>query len=620
MKFLVMDDTGLLGKELTIYLEQHGVSVSSYSFEEMNNTNKEEVKKILLKEKPDFIFHCGSHSCLINPDSINDENLNKIHAKIIAKEANQIGATFIYVSTSYVFGSYNSKKEYSEKDVPMPTTKYGKENYEAEKAIQTQTDKYYIVRTSLLYGKYNTNIYYRFTDIRDKYHKVPLPKNDYFQPTMTRSVVDFLLYLIDNAKEHGIYHFSAQKCSLKDFANKIFEDSVTEVSQKKELLINQPILSMKKVESMGLDIPTWQDELESMEEELQGKNIKKFMENTLIWRAYEIYNYYKSFNPKMEKRRLMFVIRKKNEIGGAASQSRNIDKIYLNQGVINNYHYYFLDYINYKTLSELTTMLPNEEQLTSEYSYETIIFRNGEPCTYDSKVMDEDLIILLSTFVSRFILTHELAHIILGHCSFISNKENQSASISFSSTMIEDGKTSLDLRTLEVEADEFAAIDCLEHLITRYHKFEEEHQKNFMFEAKTIFLLWAYSIRTNFILMESITGDRKYVETYNEKLAHLPSVVRWELFLKKIATLIEGDVFPIKYKNGDSKDAILEQIVMGAKLAEQYYEDARGDKHYWLETIEQNKSTIDRYYKEIKDNMYNIHEELNKHSLLRKKV
>lgn len=617
MKLLVMDDTGLLGHELTIYLESYGVNVSSYSFEEMNDTKAKEIKDILMKEKPDYIFHCGSHSSLINANSINEEDISKISAEIIAKEASQIGATMIYISSSYVFGDHNTTKKYSEEDVPKPTTKYGKENYEAEKAIQRHMSKYYIVRTSLLYGKYNNNIYYHFMNMGDKYDKVSVPKGDYFQPTLTSSVVKFLLYLIEKEKEieYGIYHFSAQKCSLKDFANGILKDRITETSQI-DLVINQPILSIEKVKSVGVNIPTWQDELISMEENLQGKDIKKFMESTLIWRAQEIYDFYKSFNPKMEKRRLQFVIRRKNEIGASASQCRSIDKIYLNQGVIDNYHYYFMEYVDYKTLSELTILLPNLDNLTNEYSYETIIYRDGKAYTYDSKDMDQDLVILLSTFVSRFMLTHELAHIIMGHCSYIGKKESYQATISFSNTMIKDDNTSLDLRTLEVEADEFAATDCLEHIITRYHRFEKEHQKHFMFEAKNLFLLWSYAIRTNFILMEAKTGDRKYVEKYNEKIGHLPSLIRWELFLKKISILIDEETFPIKYKNGDTKKVILEQIAAGSRLAEQYYEEARGNTHSWLETIQQNESTIKRYYKEIEKNGYEIHQEVSKYSLL----
>jgi dTDP-4-dehydrorhamnose reductase len=62
----------------------------------------------------------------------------------------QIGAGFVYYSSSYVFDGHAGP--YGEEDPPNPINVYGRCKWEAEQAIQVQLDRWLILRTIVVYG------------------------------------------------------------------------------------------------------------------------------------------------------------------------------------------------------------------------------------------------------------------------------------------------------------------------------------------------------------------------------------------------------------------------------------------------------------------------------------
>ncbi|QSX04786.1 hypothetical protein JYG23_08705 [Sedimentibacter sp. zth1] len=58
----------------------------------------------------------------------------------------------------------------------------------------------------------------------------------------------------------------------------------------------------------------------------------------------------------------------------------------------------------------------NEEDELKKISYERAFFKKGKIEIFDSKIIDDAKAKLLGIFVTRFIILHELGHILNGHC------------------------------------------------------------------------------------------------------------------------------------------------------------------------------------------------------------
>lgn len=87
--------------------------------------------------------------------------------------------------------------------------------------------------------------------------------------TWTRTLAEFMTYLVDHDCEYGVYQLSNEgSCSWYEFASEILKDKDVEVAPvtseeypQKAYRPRHSVMSLKKAEAMGFAIPTWQDAL-----------------------------------------------------------------------------------------------------------------------------------------------------------------------------------------------------------------------------------------------------------------------------------------------------------------------------------------------------------------------
>ena len=144
-----------------------------------------------------------------------------------------------FFSTDYVFDGMNSAG-YAEGDAVAPINVYGESKLAGEKLIEENMEKYYIVRTSWLFGLNGKN----FVDTMLKFGAAAIQNgtemkvvNDQIgSPTYTHDLVNAVIGQIVEPLEDekpfpfGIYHLTnSGVCSWYDFAKKIFEIKKMEV-------------------------------------------------------------------------------------------------------------------------------------------------------------------------------------------------------------------------------------------------------------------------------------------------------------------------------------------------------------------------------------------------------
>ena len=191
-----------------------------------------------------------------------------------------MGALLLYVSTDYVFsGNLELGKEWEVDDVPHPQTHYGYTKLLGENAVQKNTTKHYIIRTSWLFGCYGNNFVSTMKNkAKNKDDQVIMVVNDQFGcPTWTRTLADFMIYLVQHKPKYGIYHLSNAKVETENISWFKFAKYILRQEEVKllplatvELASNvkrpyNSTLSIKKTEAIGFSVPTWQEALNTMQ-------------------------------------------------------------------------------------------------------------------------------------------------------------------------------------------------------------------------------------------------------------------------------------------------------------------------------------------------------------------
>ncbi len=232
MKILVTGAKGMLGQDLCPILEDSGFDVIETDIDSMDITDIKSVENTIKQNNPDCIIHCAAYT---NVDKAEEEQeiafkINAKGTKNIAEISKKLNITVIYISTDYVF---DGKKEgnYIPSDKPNPINIYGKSKLDGEKEIE-KCEKYYVIRTSWLYGHHGKNFVETMLSLKDK-EEIKVVDDQRGCPTWTVELSNAINNIIENELPYGIYHICGSgNTTWYDFAKKIFELSNLKVNLK----------------------------------------------------------------------------------------------------------------------------------------------------------------------------------------------------------------------------------------------------------------------------------------------------------------------------------------------------------------------------------------------------
>ncbi|WP_155519198.1 SDR family oxidoreductase, partial [Limosilactobacillus mucosae] len=118
----------------------------------------------------------------------------------------------------YVFDGTKTGK-YEVDDPTNPKNEYGKAKLAGEKAIQAAMTDYYIIRTSWVFGEYGKNFVYTMLRLAKDHDRLTVVNDQVGRPTWTRTLAEFMTYLVDHRCEYGVYQLSNEdSCSWYEFA------------------------------------------------------------------------------------------------------------------------------------------------------------------------------------------------------------------------------------------------------------------------------------------------------------------------------------------------------------------------------------------------------------------
>ena len=213
----------MLGRDLCPTLEDTGFDVVETDINTLDITDLIQVKNVLKSEKPDIVVHCAAYTN-VNKAEEDTETAMKINAEgseNLAKICSELNITIVYISTDYVFDG-NKGEAYLPYDKTNPINAYGLTKLKGEQVIQKYCEKYYIARTSWLYGLHGKNFVETMISLADK-PELKVVDDQIGCPTWTQELADGIVTLLKEEAPYGIYHICGSgKTSWYGFAKEIF--------------------------------------------------------------------------------------------------------------------------------------------------------------------------------------------------------------------------------------------------------------------------------------------------------------------------------------------------------------------------------------------------------------
>ena len=278
MKILITGAKGQLGNKLIEILgTRHELLLTDSDTMDIMDSNATNEK--ILGEKPDFIIHAAAYTKVDQAETDRDlaYKINATGTKNVAEAAKKNGVTLIYISTDYVFDG-EASTPYKEDDPTDPVNYYGETKLAGEKFIQEICDKFYILRTSWLYGELpeghpGSNFVETMLRLAKDRDELNVVDDQTGSPTYTGDLVAVIEKLLktDSSMPYGTYHVSGEgETTWFKFAKKIFEAEKVKIkinpitTDKYPTPAKRPkysCLSKEKLRNNGIKVRPWEEGL-----------------------------------------------------------------------------------------------------------------------------------------------------------------------------------------------------------------------------------------------------------------------------------------------------------------------------------------------------------------------
>lgn len=244
-KVLITGSSGMLGVDLSCELKkdyevvgtdliQNNLSAVT-AFHKCDIVDCKSIKAVVGKARPDIIVHAAAWTdvdgCELDKDKA--YKVNSEGTRNIAMACKDLEVVLFYISTDFIFDG-KKKTPYKEIDMPNPISIYGDSKLKGEHYVGELLKKYFIIRTSWLYGKNGKN----FVDTimaKSKKEKMLRVVNDQVgAPTHTKDLAKAIHVMLDKifksqgrrvtGSQVGTYHVSnSGSVSWYDYAKEILK-------------------------------------------------------------------------------------------------------------------------------------------------------------------------------------------------------------------------------------------------------------------------------------------------------------------------------------------------------------------------------------------------------------
>ena len=221
MKVALTGAGGMLGHAVRKVFSD--LDLIPFSRAELDITSLDDAVTKIRDARPDFLIHAAAFT---NVDACETEPetaylVNGIGTRNIAIACEEIHCPVIHISSDYVFDGTKTSP-YDEWDIPRPVSRYGISKLMAEQFVSSLTNRFYIVRTSWLYGSNGKNFVDTIIRLLAEQDTLRVVNDQFGSPTLTDDLARLLRELMGHG--YGIYHATnSGVCTWYEFAVEIAE-------------------------------------------------------------------------------------------------------------------------------------------------------------------------------------------------------------------------------------------------------------------------------------------------------------------------------------------------------------------------------------------------------------
>ena len=224
MKILILGYEGMLGNEL-VKVFTKGNELVLWDRGEIDISDRADVIEKIGELKPDVVINAAAYTAVDKAESEEDlvYKVNGCAVGFLSTICKEINALLIHFSTDYVFDGENHLG-YKEDHSYKPINLYGRSKALGEKMILDIKPRYYIIRTSWLFGKHGKNFVGTMLRLAEEGKDLKIVNDQFGSPTYAKDLAEKVKELIGSENPYGIYHVTnSESCNWHEFALKIFE-------------------------------------------------------------------------------------------------------------------------------------------------------------------------------------------------------------------------------------------------------------------------------------------------------------------------------------------------------------------------------------------------------------
>lgn len=226
MRIALIGADGQLGSELLRVLA--GEEVRPLYYPDFDITRPDRTRQVLRELAPDVVINTAAYhrvdECEDNPEL--SFLVNAIAVRNLALLARELDFVLVHFSTDYVFDGKKGKP-YVEEDPPFPLNVYGVSKLAGEIFLQTNLDRYFLIRTCGLYGGAGSkekgyNFVDRMIELEKEGRRLRVVNDQRVTPTSAAELAERIRELIQTS-HYGLFHMTNEgECSWYEFAREIF--------------------------------------------------------------------------------------------------------------------------------------------------------------------------------------------------------------------------------------------------------------------------------------------------------------------------------------------------------------------------------------------------------------
>ncbi|PIS05554.1 MAG: dTDP-4-dehydrorhamnose reductase [Candidatus Buchananbacteria bacterium CG10_big_fil_rev_8_21_14_0_10_42_9] len=204
-KVLILGANGMLGTACAEVFSNYDLTL--WDRDQLDITDAAAVETSIKKLRPHIVINCAGYTA-VNKAEKETQLAEKINGEAvgnIAQACKPIESILIHFSTDYVFNG-ESKDGYVEFDTPEPLSAYGKSKHLGEQLLQKYGAKYYLIRTSWLFGPNGHNFVDTIQNLAKSQKWLKVVIDQHGNPTYTLDLAKKVKETVETEKPYGIYH------------------------------------------------------------------------------------------------------------------------------------------------------------------------------------------------------------------------------------------------------------------------------------------------------------------------------------------------------------------------------------------------------------------------------